>query len=240
MSDVHPILAGVLEAPDAAGHVAFIVPAIPVGNEHVAVRIEDDMAGSEMRIGAREEGLALDNVAAGVWNEPEDGAVRPGKAVGAPVVAKQVALVSLGPGGPVIAQELSMGAAHVLKAGRGQRMIAAQPVVVHTPAVAMVINAVDDTDKAIRISLAVTQHPELAEGIVFEGIRDTQAVHQALHVRAVWFHAQDDAGGAAAADLVRRPLNVNAVIAHAHVQKPLRAPFQNEHAERVPGLALVH
>src|SRR5262249_32004686 len=102
----HLVLAGILQPPDSAGLFAFVVPAIPVSYEHVAVRIEDDMAGAEMRISAGEERLSGDDVAASIGNEAEDGPVGPGKAMSAPVVAKQIALVFFRPGGSVIAQKL--------------------------------------------------------------------------------------------------------------------------------------
>src|SRR5262245_27769211 len=116
MFHLHLVFAGVLEPPAAAGLVAFIVPAIPVGDDHIAVRIKDDMAGAEMRIGAGEKWLAGDDVATDIGDKAEDGAVGSGKTVSAPVVAKQIALIFLGPGGAVIAQKLRVSAAHVLEA----------------------------------------------------------------------------------------------------------------------------
>ena len=46
-------------------------------------------------------------------------------------------------------------------------------------------------------------------------------------------------GGAATGDFVGRPLDVDAVVADAHVHLAIRSPLENEHAERVPCLVLV-
>ena len=48
-----------------------------------------------------------------------------------------------------------------------------------------------------------------------------------------------DAGAAAAGDLAVGAFEVDVVVADAHVELAVGAPFEDEHAERVPGLVLV-
>src|SRR5262245_34673384 len=124
------ILADILQPPDPTRHIAFIVAAVPVGDQQTAVLIEDDVAGAEVRVLAPDERLAFDDVAALVGDEAEDAAVGAGVAVGAPVAQEQVALVFGGIGGGVVAHELRVGAAVQLLARRRERMVAGQPVVI--------------------------------------------------------------------------------------------------------------
>src|SRR5262249_26158647 len=90
--DLRPVLADILQPPDAAGHVALVVAAVPVGHEQVAVGVEQDVTGAEVRIGAAQQRFLRDDVTALVWHEAEDPAVRPGEAVRAPVAEEQVPL----------------------------------------------------------------------------------------------------------------------------------------------------
>src|SRR4029077_15199795 len=130
---------------------------------------ENNMAGTKMGILAAQEGLADDDVAAAIGNEAEDGAVGSGEAVGAPVVTEQIPLVAPGKSGSVIAQELRMGAAHVLEAGRRQRVLAGKARVSDVaPAVTMIVHTVEHAHEAVGIAFAVAQEPELAKGVVLE------------------------------------------------------------------------
>ena len=93
--DDGPILADVLQTPDAAGHVAFVVAAVPVGDEQAAIDIEMDVARAEVRVGAGDQRLLLDDVVALVEDEAEDAAIGAGETVSAPVAAEEIALIFL-------------------------------------------------------------------------------------------------------------------------------------------------
>src|SRR5262249_36679726 len=134
---------GVLDSPDAAGQVALVITAVPVADNQVAVRVENDVAGAEMRIGAGYKHLLLDDICALVGDEPEDGAIGAVEAMRAPVIQEQTALVRRGKCRAVIPDQLRVGAPAQLEAGRGERMPAGQPVVIDAPAaVTMVIDAI--------------------------------------------------------------------------------------------------
>src|SRR5438552_18891328 len=93
--DDQPILADVLQAPDAAGHVAFVVAAVPVGDQQAAIDVEMDVAGAEVRVGAGDQRVLLDDVVASVKFEAEDAAVGAGEPMPAPVAGEEVALILL-------------------------------------------------------------------------------------------------------------------------------------------------
>src|SRR5579862_3659682 len=113
------------------------------------------MAGPKMRILAAQEGFLDDDIAVVIGHKSEDTAVGPGKAVSAPVITEQIALVRLGKRRAIITHDLGVSAAHVFEARRRQRMPARQPVVVHSrPAVTVIIDAIEYPQKPVRIALA--------------------------------------------------------------------------------------
>src|SRR5438477_10530537 len=124
--DDRGVLADVLQAPDSAGHIAFVVAAVPVRYEQAAIDVEMDVAGAEVRVGAGDQRVLLDDVVALVDNEAEDAAVGAGEPVPAPVACEEVALILLREVGGVVAHELGVGAAVHLLAGRRERMPARQ------------------------------------------------------------------------------------------------------------------
>src|SRR3954447_21930182 len=106
------------------------------------------MAGGEVRIGAGQERFLGNDVVALVGDKAEDAAIRAGKAVPAPVATKEIALIGFGEGRTVVADQLGVGAAVELITGGRQRMIAGQPVVIDgAPAVAVIIDAVENADE---------------------------------------------------------------------------------------------
>ncbi len=122
-----------------------------------------------------------------------------------------------------------MSAAVQLEARRRQRAVAGEPTIVHArPTVAVVIDPLDDADEAVGVALAVRQHPELAERIELETVGHAQALDEALHLRAVGVHADDDAGAAAAGHLAVGALQLHAVVADTHVEHAVGAEFQHE------------
>ena len=130
MLDDRAILADVLQTPDAAGQVAFVVAAVPVADEQAAVDVEMDVAGAEVRVGAGDERVLLDDVVALVEDIAEDAAVGAGETVPAPVAGEQVALIFLRIGGRIVAhQELRVGAAMHFFTRRGERFPAGEPFV---------------------------------------------------------------------------------------------------------------
>src|ERR1022692_2347262 len=171
--DDRGVFADVLQAPDAAGHVAFVVAAVPVGDEQAAIDVEMDVARAEVRVGAGDQRLLLRDVVAVVEDVAEDAAIGAGETVSAPVAAEEIALELGRIRGSIVAQELRVSAAVDLLAGRGERIAAREPFVVNGgPTVAMIIDALDDADEAIGVALAIGEDPELAEGIVLEGVGD--------------------------------------------------------------------
>src|SRR5262249_20666495 len=170
----------------------------------------------------------------------EDAAVGAGEPVPAPVAGEEVALIFLWKGGGVVAQELGVGAAVNLLARRGERMSAREPFIADAgPAGAIVIDPFEYTDETIGVAFAVGEEPELAERIVLEGVGDAQAVDKALHLGAVGVHAHDEAGVPSRGHLAVWPFDLDVVIADAHVELAVGAPFEDKHAKRVPGLVLV-
>src|SRR5207302_8801696 len=113
------ILAVVPQAPYAAWKVTFVVAAVPVGDHQAAIDVEMDVAGAEVRVGAGDQRVLLDDVVALVEDEAEDAAVGAGEPVSAPVAGEEVALILLREVGGVIAQELGVGAAVDFFARRG-------------------------------------------------------------------------------------------------------------------------
>ena len=192
-----------------------------------------DVAGAEVRVGAGDQRVLLDDVVALVEDEAEDAAVGAGETVPAPVAAEEIALIFLREIGGVVAHELGVGAAVHLLARRGERMLAGEPFVVDAgPAVAMIIDAFDDADEAIGIAFAVGEEPKLAERIVLEGIGDAQAVDETLHLGAVGVHAHDHAGAAAAGDFAVGAVNVDGVIADATCRVCRRGPIRGRTCRR--------
>ena len=99
----------------------------------------------------------------------------------------------------------------------------------------MIIAAGDGVDQAVRIALAVGQHPHPAKRVDIKGKRRSHPLHEQLDRGTVALEPKDSARAAADGDLVVGAGQFGGMIAHTQIHQSVRPKGDAVHAKGIPG-----